>query len=422
MSSQGGIAGICVVRAMGGREETPNGADERWKLTPARPVPIPLQSLGRTVPVIAFYCPGDGLTAWDQRTSGAPLANFWPLPNKLELEWDGAKGEFRNSEAAYQALKWWHHERTRRAFEACDTADLAGAEAAFRLKRQCEHDEGLGEWVTPNFAGQVTAPFYAWARLRAAVHRQTPPAHPPIAVCVQGKFDAMLAVLRLKWRLAGFREFLIATAGSLLVEHSEVNGRDPYWTDDCSGGGQNRLGGALMMIRDELLSEDERSTSHGMTGSRRSGWPDGIARPAWARGATAGAAEGQWQTQIDEVAAQLSSWRESERDPVHRDPVRGSVWSLPNIALCCAWGTLAVVFSVAYVQGEAFASTKDSATVWGGVIGLAAFFAWIAVEDDDDDDGEGEAEGEGEGEGKARAGDNAEGGGESTKDKKPHAD
>lgn len=71
-----------------------------------------------------------------------------------------------------------------------------------------------------------------------------------------------------------------------------------------------------------------------------------------------------------------------------------------------SWLLLGFVFAAAGYQGADFASTKPVATVWGGVIGLAAFFAWLAVDeeeiagyeedgdyddedytDDDDDDG-----------------------------------
>ena len=73
----------------------------------------------------------------------------------------------------------------------------------------------------------------------------------------------------------------------------------------------------------------------------------------------------------------------------------------------CAWGTLAVVFVAAYWQGAAFASTKESATVWGGVLGLAAFFAWLAADADEEGEGEEEEvwgeEAEDEGEGGKRA-------------------
>ena len=116
-----------------------------------------------------------------------------------------------------------------------------------------------------------------------------------------GKFDAMLLVLRHKWRLPHLREYLIATAGVFLVEHSPVVGRDPYWTDDCDGGGQNRLGAALMLVRAELLAED-RAPSHG--------WPEGVPRPAWVAGtAVAAVAEDTdgWQRVVKSVAAQLAA-------------------------------------------------------------------------------------------------------------------
>ena len=107
---------------------------------------------------------------------------------------------------------------TRKSFEACTRPGLEGGGDAFRLKRRCEQDATLLKY-----------------RL--------------------DKFDAMLLVLRSKWRLPGFKELLLSTAGVVLMEHSAKQGRDPYWTDDHVGGGQNRLGAALMLVRDELLRE-----------------------------------------------------------------------------------------------------------------------------------------------------------------------
>jgi len=57
-------------------------------------------------------------------------------------------------------------------------------------------------------------------------------------------------------------------------------------------------------------------------------------------------------------------------------------WPSPTTSNAVAWLLLALVLSVAAFQGAAFASTKHTATVWGGVIGLAAFFIWIAAEAD----------------------------------------
>ena len=74
--------------------------------------------------MIAFYCPGSGLTAWDRRTGGAPLGNFWPLGGTMELRHNGVTGVFHNSEAAYQSLKWWQHEpKPCASRSSCCTAD-----------------------------------------------------------------------------------------------------------------------------------------------------------------------------------------------------------------------------------------------------------------------------------------------------------
>ena len=54
-----------------------------------------------------------------------------------------------------------------------------------------------------------------------------------------------------------------------------------------------------------------------------------------------------------------------------------------------AWLLLSAVFAAAYVQGTEFAATKDSASGWGGVIGLSAFFAWLAVDYDEEEVAEG---------------------------------
>ena len=57
--------------------------------------------------------------------------------------------------------------------------------------------------------------------------------------------------------------------------------------------------------------------------------------------------------------------------------------TLPTFSFYAAWTLLVGLFACAYVQGSEFASTKETATVFGCVIGLAAFFSWLAVEDDD---------------------------------------
>ena len=69
----------------------------------------------------------------------------------------------------------------------------------------------------------------------------------------------------------------------------------------CDGGGQNRLGAALMLVRAELLAEN---------GAPTHGWPEGVPRPAWVAGtavaAVAEATDG-WQRVVKRVAAQLAA-------------------------------------------------------------------------------------------------------------------
>ena len=226
---------------------------------------------GEKISAVAFYAPDTGLMPCDERTGGAPFANFYPLDEPILVRHRKAHGLFYNSEAAYQSLKWWQSAEVRAQSEACDAPGLKGGGDAFRLKRRCEADPLLlsDQWLMeyPLFDGL-------------------------------GKFGAMLLVLRQKWRQPGFREFLCSTSGMLLVEHSAVKGRDPYWTDDHSGGGQNRLGAALMLVRDELLRED----------GRPSGWPVGVLRPLWVLGADSGddaALDAPWRAVVDHVAAQL---------------------------------------------------------------------------------------------------------------------
>lgn len=61
----------------------------------------------------------------------------------------------------------------------------------------------------------------------------------------------------------------------------------------------------------------------------------------------------------------------------------------PTRVAYLAWTLLAIVFAAAYASGSNFASTKDSATLWGALIGVAAFLAWLAV-----DMGESDVDGE----------------------------
>jgi len=170
-----------------GTSSSTRSSSSRCEIAPLRPDRIALRS-GASVDAIAFYCPGSGPTPCDLRTGGGPFANFWPLaPSHIEVAHGGTSGRFTNSEAAYHALKWWQHAPTRVRFEACDAAGLAGGEQAFALKRALERD---GEMVAKSYCDRLD------------------------------KWDAMLLVLRAKWRLPAFRELLVSSAGCLIVEHS----------------------------------------------------------------------------------------------------------------------------------------------------------------------------------------------------------
>ena len=46
-------------------------------------------------------------------------------------------------------------------------------------------------------------------------------------------------------------ELLLATGHAMLVEHT---GKDAYWGDGGDGSGVNRLGGILMLVREELAA------------------------------------------------------------------------------------------------------------------------------------------------------------------------
>lgn len=238
---------------------------EEEELPTLAPLTVPVAGVGKLA-VVAFYAPGSGLTPWDRRTGGAPFANFWPLaPHTITVAHHGVKGMFHNTEAAYQSLKWWKHDATRRKFEECSARGLAGGEQAFTFKMFCEScgDEALDALKTTDFDGL-------------------------------GKLGGMLLVLRQKWRLPGFRDFLLSTAGWYLVEHCPMRDQDLVWTDNYTGGGENRLGAALMKVREELLLE---------TGAIALGWPQGVDRPVY----LGGAAESNWQSTVDVVAQHLAA-------------------------------------------------------------------------------------------------------------------
>ena len=114
-------------------------ADPRACGAPADPLP---RACG--IGIVAFYFPGQA-TFVDEVCGAGFLGNFFPIDSELDasLMLSAARlpdtrdhVHFHNAEAAFQALKWWTHQKHREAFSSCKT----GEEAAFRLKRTLERN------------------------------------------------------------------------------------------------------------------------------------------------------------------------------------------------------------------------------------------------------------------------------------------
>mgnify|MGYP002803413883 CR=1 FL=1 len=76
--------------------------------------------------IIAFYCPGRNTPA-DDRCQATFLGNFYPRRLQIRSNRDASMASFRNAEAAFQSLKYWHYKEL--------FTDLI-ADEAFRLSRQ----------------------------------------------------------------------------------------------------------------------------------------------------------------------------------------------------------------------------------------------------------------------------------------------
>jgi len=121
-----------------------------------------------------------------------------------------APSTFTNSEAAFQALKFWNN--------AGEFRSLTG-DQAFQKKKQ--------------YTGKEDFQYGGYG----------------------GNWQGMLAVLREKFKVASMKKGLIDTGDHFLVEHNSVPNRDLVWSDNCDGSGTNWLGLQLMVIRDELTKK-----------------------------------------------------------------------------------------------------------------------------------------------------------------------
>lgn len=171
------------------------------------------------VPVVPFYFP-DKETQWDERAQAGFLGNFWPCeisiqatdPKTLETRMH----TFMNSEAAYQALKYWD--------QASEFIGLCGGESCYLAKTKRSGSEA----IDPTYGGYG------------------------------GSWQAMMACLKVKFELGStMADCLLATEDSFLLEHNAVEGRDLHWSDNHIGNGLNWLGVQLMLIRDALRYGDQ---------------------------------------------------------------------------------------------------------------------------------------------------------------------
>lgn len=184
--------------------------------------PDPRKGGESPVGLIGFYYPGYREPC--DRVCGASfLGNFYEMsPDHLELaasrNGQQTTARFTNSEAAYQALKFWDR--------AGEFESLSGEEA-FMLKKAYK---GAEDWTYGDTGG-------SWQGMRA--------------------------VLREKFSLKRNRRFaskLLETGDAFLLEHNSVPGRDTLWSDNCDGEGKNWLGLSLMLLRDELSSDTSWTT------------------------------------------------------------------------------------------------------------------------------------------------------------------
>ncbi|CAE8617413.1 unnamed protein product [Polarella glacialis] len=163
----------------------------------------------QNVGLIAFYFPGYREPC-DERCKADFLGNFFPCCISLRPP-DSRKSRcFQNAEAAFQALKFWHHEQA-------EEFERSSGEQAFQLKRRLG---GAEDW---SYGGCGT------------------------------NWLAMDRVLRQKFKLhSEMSRRLLDTGEAFLLEHNAHPGRDKIWSDNGNGEGWNWLGLQLMSLRDEL--------------------------------------------------------------------------------------------------------------------------------------------------------------------------
>jgi predicted NAD-dependent protein-ADP-ribosyltransferase YbiA (DUF1768 family) len=175
------------------------------------PKPIDVTLGTETYKLLAFYYAGHVSKGdVDDLFQAYYLGNFYEFDalNKIKVSINGTDGSFFNSEAAFQATKWWKDDAIRNQFEQTKTGD-----GAFTLSQGLKNAD------------------YTY----------------------QGLYQekAMHTVLVQKFGNPDLQQGLLATGDAYLLEHNPRKGRDKgqYWSDDYDGAGQNMLGKVLMNVR-----------------------------------------------------------------------------------------------------------------------------------------------------------------------------
>lgn len=252
-----------------------------FQVRPQIPSPITMNDprpdkAGEIIGVISFYMPGDSerhATAWDKLCNAGSLGNFWQL-EELKIvvsstEWEGlgylpdSKGsiyQFKNSEAAFQALKYTQQIRGRQTWKnlaenfktyigepGIDGQKKQVRQAAFDKVTEVNNQFGkavglsmarLFEDLTGDEAFHLKKVLDKMFR-RNAFHRK----------------GARVMYLILKQKFvpgSPLAETLMNTGDAYLLEHNSRAGLDGTWSDNSDGNGKNLLGIVLKVIRDEL--------------------------------------------------------------------------------------------------------------------------------------------------------------------------
>jgi len=160
----------------------------------------------READVVAFSFPGFEEPV-DELCSASFFANGYNVGSGgLQLKAKDVTKQFRNAEAAFQALLFWK--------EADEFANLCG-EGALQLRHE---RRGHEDW---DYAGY------------------------------ESKWKGMMAVLQAKFKSGSTLEKALEKTGeAFLLNHSGRHGEDPVWSDNYDGEGTNWLGLQLMLLRD----------------------------------------------------------------------------------------------------------------------------------------------------------------------------